>query len=159
MPKSTLKLTPEVQDKIVRSINAGAWFATAAEAAGVSRETAKGWRKLGEGFEREVDGKGGKWVRVADEGPEPYLSFARAVTQAIGKANERDEQLLAKHGLEDWRAAAYRLERRNPLIFGAKARLEHTGKGGGPIETRGSASMTPAELLAYAARLHSCTKE
>lgn len=40
---------------------------------------------------------------------------------------------------EDWKAAAWMLERRFGKDFGRRepVKIEHTGKGGGPIQTQG----------------------
>ena len=121
------KLTPAIQQEIVKSLSSGAWFAHACEAAGVDRETGRAWIRRGQGYVRENTGAR-KWKRIALRGPEKYAAFADAVRMALAKSDTRDQQLLAKHALEDWRAAAYRQERRNPKIFGERVKVEVEAK-------------------------------
>jgi len=117
-------LTPEVQAAICKSLSQGVWFAHAAEGAGISRESGKEWLKLGQGFVRDSSTR--KWVRVAKVGPEPFASFALAVREAKANANISEQRRIAS--ADDWRAAAYLQERRNPKVFGERLRIEVDAK-------------------------------
>lgn len=88
------KLTPEVHEKIVRLIRAGNYRETACAAAGIWARTMR------------------TWLRLGSEGLEPYAQFAADIAQAEAEAEARDVALIAKAGTEDWKAAAWRLERK-----------------------------------------------
>ena len=52
-----------------------------------------------------------------------YKKFVEAVEKAQGEAEARDVALIAKQAPTDWRAAAWRLERRSPRRYGQKVQI------------------------------------
>lgn len=116
-PGRKTRLTPERQQKIVNAIRAGAYVETAAAAAGVNKVTLYRWLKRGNKYPGTI-----------------YEAFAEAVHEATAQAEMRDVLTISKAaGDGDWRAAAWRLERKYPKRWGTVSRTELTGKDGGPL--------------------------
>lgn len=109
------KLTPKVQEDIVRALTIGATHDIACQYVGIHPDTFYDWLKKGEA------------------GRAPYAEFAEAVKGAESRAVVgwlvQIEQ-AARSGT--WQAAAWKLERRYPKIWGRQV-IEHTGPQG-PIE-------------------------
>jgi len=99
-------LTPEVHARIVESLRLGNYKETAAAEAGVSSRTLRRWY-----------GRGAK-------GEEPYAGFLADSLAAEAEAESRDVKRLADHGRDDWRAAAWRLERKHPDRWGLHLKVE-----------------------------------
>lgn len=97
------KLTPEVQQKIVAAIAGGSYPEIASEWAGVSYSTMRTWMK---------------------KNREPYLSFARAVTEAEKQAEIVLVDLIMKDAQKDAKSAQWLLERKYSERWGKKERLE-----------------------------------
>jgi len=97
------KLEPTVTQKIVDLVRAGNYLEVAAIAANVHRTTVHRWLRLGREQRR------GKYRRFLD-----------AVEKALADAEARDVALIAKAASEDWRAAAWRLERKAPRRYGLR---------------------------------------
>jgi hypothetical protein len=93
-PRGTL--TPEIADEVVTLVRAGNYFAVAAEAVGVHRETLRRWLKKGED---------------ADEGL--YFELVERVRQAEALA-EVDAVAVVREGGKAWIANMTYLERRHP---------------------------------------------
>lgn len=96
------KFTPEVTSKILAAIRGGNYIETAAAWAGVDKVTIYDWLKQG---------------AAQDTGK--FRDFSNAVAEALAHAEIADVNYVgeaAKKG--DWRAAAWRLERRNPKKWG-----------------------------------------
>lgn len=96
------KFTPEVTSKILTAIRAGNYIETAAAWAGIDKVTLYDWLKQG---------------AAQDAGK--FKDFSNAVAEALAHAEIADLNHVgeaAKRG--DWRAAAWRLERRNPTKWG-----------------------------------------
>lgn len=114
------KLNEELQELIVQLIRSGNYIETAAAVAGVDKKNLYAWLKRGARSRR------GKYAR-----------FRNAVIKALGEGEALDVariRLAAEQG--DWRAAAWRLERRHTRRWGVRQRLEHSGaKDGPPIRT------------------------
>lgn len=102
------KLTPLVQERIVKALQAGAHPETAARYAGTDRSTYYRWLERG-----DPDG--------TESRDAPYREFRLAVEQAEAEAELRDVGLIAKAGKHDWRAVAWRLERRHRERWGRAA--------------------------------------
>ena len=100
------KLDPAVTQRIVDLMRAGNFIDVAATAAGVHRTTLHRWLRLG----REQ--KRGK-----------YRKFAEAVDRAQAESESRDVALIAKAASEDWRASAWRLERKAPRRYGQRVQI------------------------------------
>lgn len=136
------KLTEERGRRIVNLIAAGNYVETAAAACGVSKVTLYDWLKRG------ARAKAGK-----------FRDFSDAVAEATARAEARDllaiDRAAAGHDVvkttrkvgsdktveetttttreSDWRAAAWRLERKYPDRWGRIDKTEISGPGGGPI--------------------------
>jgi hypothetical protein len=135
------KLTPELQDEIVKYVRVGNSVATAALLCGVERSTVFRWLALGRGARPGVL----RDFFIA-------MQEARAHAEAAALAMIR----LAAGGAEgkpgDWRAAAWYLEHCRPRRFRTVQRTELTGKNAAAIEIERSADeVTDEELAAIAA--------
>lgn len=110
------KLTPERQKRIVDAIRAGNYVETAAEYAGIGKTTFYRWMEQGEQASHGI-----------------YREFRDAVMRARAEAEARSVALIQKAAPDDWRAAAWWLERAFPDRWGPRQKLEHSGPEGGPI--------------------------
>jgi phage antirepressor YoqD-like protein len=94
-------LTTAVQDAIVQALTLGAIHEHACQYAGIGHDSFY------------------KWLRWGETGKAPYADFADAVKRAEGKAAvtwlAQIEQ-AARNG--QWQAAAWKLERRYPKVYG-----------------------------------------
>jgi len=97
------KFDPQVTQRIVDLIRAGNYLEVAATAAGIHSTTLHRWLRLGRAQRRGQ-----------------YRRFVTAVQKAQAEAESRDVALIAKAASEDWRAAAWRLERKAPRRYGAR---------------------------------------
>lgn len=100
------ELTPDVQAKIVAALEDGNFRETAAMAAGVNAQTLRRWLKLGA------------------HGEEPYASFAAACDAAEATAEASDIRDIGRAGREDWKALAWRQERKASSRWGLRVKLE-----------------------------------
>jgi transposase len=100
------KLTDEIRDTIVAAIRDGNYSETAAAAAGIGKTTFYLWMVKGETL-------GGK-----------YEQFREAVHAAEADAEAQALTVLLKAMPEDWRAAAWYLERKFQDRWGRKDRLD-----------------------------------
>lgn len=121
----TIDLTPELSEKICNVLRAGNYIETAANYAGVTRNTFYRWLRRGARAEEADD---------TSNLEAPYRAFHAAVSESMAAAEIRDVALIAKAATDQWQAAAWRLERRYPEKWGRRERHEHTGKDGGAIE-------------------------
>jgi len=117
------KLTPQVQEKICAAVEEGVSFETACEVADVAAAT--GWEWLARGMDRDPD---------RPTTPD-FAEFAEALTRARARAEMREVQLIVKHAEDDWRAAAWMLERRAPERYGRNPvqRIELAGAPDAPV--------------------------
>ena len=114
------KLTPAVEEIILRHLRTGAFQVHAAEAAGIEWRTMKNWLDLG------------------DEGVKPYRDFAIKVRQLQAEDAIRSQSIITRAQLGqingDWKAAAWSLERKYPKQYGhaaMQAAASVTLRGGG----------------------------
>ena len=90
------KLTPEIQEKIITAIRAGNYMETAASYAGISKVTLYDWLKKG------AIAKSGK-----------YKGFSNSVAEALAQSEVMDNNVISRAAQGgDWKAAAWRLERK-----------------------------------------------
>lgn len=127
------KLTKALHDALVQSIAEGNYIEGAAALNDVSKASVYGWLKQGR---REEKG--------------PYRRFLNAVLKAQAEVEKRFLDYVEAGAFKDWRAAAWRLEHMKPRRYSQKQRIEHTGKRGGPIETKEIRQLTDEELEAIA---------
>jgi hypothetical protein len=95
------KRTPEVDARIAQAIRLGGSYRDAAAYAGISEDTLARWRK-----------------RFAD--------FAALLARAEAEAKVHWLARIEQAGAQDWRALAWKLERRYPAEWGRVDRLELT---------------------------------
>jgi hypothetical protein len=103
------KLTIEAHERIVSLLRAGNFRETAAAAAGIDARTLRNWLKRGA------------------DGEEPFAAFAADLDAAEAQAEARDVATIAKAASDDWKAAAWRLERKSRKHWGVKADLNLSG--------------------------------
>ncbi len=112
------KFTPETVDRLLKAIRVGLPYHLAAEAAGISETVFHEWQR-------------GDLPRGADK--QLKAQFPEALTRAKGESALRLMALVSTAAPDDWRAAAWILERRFPKDFG-KQLLELSGPDGGPMQ-------------------------
>ena len=100
------KLDEVVTQRILDLIRAGNYLEVAAAAAGIHRTTLHRWIRLG----REQ--KRGK-----------YRRFLNVAEKAQAEGESRHVALIAKAATDDWKAAAWSLERRAPRRYGARVQI------------------------------------
>lgn len=108
-------LTEQKIGEIVRLVQAGNYIEVAARACGINKSTFYEWLKRG------------------GEGEEPFKALADAVHTAAAMAEVRDFTLIGQHAKHDWRAAAWRLERKHADRYGRKDALELSGDQAKPV--------------------------
>lgn len=117
------KFDQKKQDKIITALKQGSYVESAAAFAGIDKVTLYRWLKRGA---REID-------RLENAGPRAkvkktesvYVDFCNAVEQAMAEAEIRDLTTVSKAAKDgDWRAAAWRLERRHPKKWGRQSNVE-----------------------------------
>jgi len=123
------KYTPETVDKLTQAIRLGATYRLACDYAGISDDTFARWRERYAGFAEAI--------KLA-EGEGALKSLAVIERAANGVKGEDGEYILAP----TWQAAAWKLERRYPEMYG-KQRMELTGANGGPVVIKGYISVSP----------------
>jgi len=101
------KLTPEVEERILKALRAGNYATPAASYAGIHPATYYLWLERGDPSGR----------RRADL---PYRRFAEKVHQASAEAEIRDVTRISKAAETDWRAASWRLSHRHPERWGRR---------------------------------------
>ncbi|MGM9924749.1 MAG: hypothetical protein ACI35R_10930 [Bacillus sp. (in: firmicutes)] len=137
------KLSPELTGKITDMLRAGNYLETAAAYAGIDQSTLHRWMKRGAREMERVE-KSDRTLRIK-KSEAPYVDFCKAIKKALAEAEVRDLIIISNAAKNDWKAAAWKLERRFPDKFGRKerinAQLEHSGKDGGPIQTEQSINL------------------
>lgn len=115
------KLTDEMLDTIVKHLKTGNFVSTACRLSGITERSYYGWMETG-----EADFVSGKDTM--------HARFFQSTTHAIADAEDMAVYALRRAWKEDWRAAAWYLERRKAGKWARRDRMEVTGKDGGPIE-------------------------
>lgn len=100
------KLDPALMQRIVDLIRAGNFLEVAATAAGIHRSTLHRWLRHGK-----------------DQTRGRYRKFLTSVERAQAESESRDVALIAKAAVTDWKAAAWRLERKFPRRYGPRVQL------------------------------------
>jgi hypothetical protein len=124
------KLTPERQAAICDAIRAGVRPEIAAVYNGVGARSYYRWMALG---------------RAADAEP-VYVEFVEAVEIALAEWEARDVLLIGEAAKSDWRAAAWRLERRLPKVYGKRERHEIANADDASFRIRAAPSFDPEKL-------------
>lgn len=102
------KFTPETVHGILGGIRAGLPYRLAAEAAGIHYDTFNEWSH-------------GRFPRGADK--DLKTAFPDQLTRAKGESALRLSGLITRAATDDWKAAAWMLERRFPKDFARDASL------------------------------------
>jgi transposase len=117
------KLTATVSKTICDAIGEGISLEGAAELANVSASTAYEWFSRGLGEDPRGRGE-----------TKAFAEFAERLTRARAEAELREMRAIVKAAADgDWRAAAWRLERRYPKQYGRQQRVEHATADGKPL--------------------------
>ncbi|HYC76722.1 MAG TPA: hypothetical protein VEI02_03740 [Planctomycetota bacterium] len=101
------KLTPELSKKLCELVAAGVDVDRAAACVGISPRTLERWRAKGAG------------ARAG-----PHRDLVLALGQADAMAEVRDVLIIGKAAQTNWKAAAWRLERRFAARWGAKRAMD-----------------------------------
>jgi transposase len=109
------KLSPELEERIVRAVRAGNHVEPACRSAGIGPSTYYRWLERGE---REREG--------------PYAEFRAAVRRAEAEAEVHAVAVIRKAMTDDWRAALAYLERRHPGRWRRREALELEAGAPGP---------------------------
>lgn len=125
-----LRLTPDRQAAICDAIRAGVRPEVAAVFNGVGARTYYRWMSLG---------------RAADAEP-VYVCFVEAVELALAEWEARDVLLIGEAAKEDWHAAAWRLERRLPGVYGKRERHEIANAEEGSFRISAGPTFDPDKL-------------
>ena len=100
------KLDPAVTQRIVDLVRAGNYLEVAATTVGIHRTTLHRWLRLGR-----------------DQPRGRHRKFLVAVEKAQAESESRDVALIARASTTDWKAAAWRLERKMPRRYGPRVQL------------------------------------
>jgi len=119
------KLTPELQEEILKYLSADNYFETTCWAVGITPQTGYNWLKRGE---RESAGI--------------FREFYVAVKKAEAKA-EIINVAYIKAGSDNWQSRAWILERKFWKRWGKKEKHEITGEDGKPLEVKGYIHISP----------------
>jgi hypothetical protein len=123
-----ISLTPEIQKRICAGVSRGEPFALACEAAGISRRTGYLWKKLGK----------------EEDAPEVLRQFFQSCARARAKGERKLVKEIRAAAPEDWRAAAWLLQKLNPSRYTDRQRAEHTGKNGKDLPVAAGIVILPA---------------
>lgn len=110
------KLTPELQEKIVRVIRAGNYIKTACLACGITQMTYERWMKRGSESKRGI-----------------FVDFVEAIKKAEAEAEVANLKIVEVASCRNWQAAAWFLERKYPDRWGRK-QLELAGVADKPLK-------------------------
>lgn len=126
------KLTDQTKANILQALASGVPVEVAAAYAGVVKVTFYNWLNAGRKAIAEANGNLAEVLAT-----NPHAQFALEVEETLATFVVGNSAHIAEAGTKrnegEWQALAWQLERRFPQWFGRKARLEHTGPGGGPI--------------------------
>lgn len=115
------KLNEELINRAAELVNAGHYDNTVFTCLGIGETTWYRWINLG-----EEDFLNGKNTIVA--------KFWESVSKARAAAEIRNLEIVQTAANDDWKAAAWFLERKYNEKWGRKEKTELTGKNGGPVE-------------------------
>lgn len=123
-------MTDENTGLIMDAVVAGLGLNRAAGYAGVPERTVKGWLARGRAAIEAADDN----AAPVPDSERKYADFARDIDSARSRAVARNVTIIQEAAPQDWRAAAWWLERAHPDDYGRAARMEVTGAGGGALE-------------------------
>lgn len=139
-----IKLTPDIQQKIVEAIKMGNYIETAAAFAGISKNTLYEWLKRGAREKERIAGTN----RKPKASEAPFVRFSDVVEKAMADAEVRDVLIIANAAKENWQAAAWRLERKYPDRWGRADRFRQDQNNNAALNALAAAIKESAEILA-----------
>lgn len=116
-----VKLDDEAITNVAMTLARGSYLETAAAFAGVSRQTLYNWVSRGRKESERLEENPGADIEPSEE---LYLDLFDTVTRAQAEASARDLAIISYHAdvLGDWRASAWRLERRQSALWANSAK-------------------------------------
>ena len=146
-PPGILKLSDEIERQIILAIRAGNYIETAAAYAGIHKDTFYAWLKTA------VAAKAKCPARRTDT-DRRLIAFSDAIGKALAESEVRDVRKISE-AIEggDWRAAAWRLERKFTKRWGQLGSLVDEAPRGPlviitPSRRQSDADETPATVSA-----------
>jgi hypothetical protein len=115
------------------------YIETLADSLEIDRQTFYNWYNRGEAEAKRLDKAG---EDTPHERAELYLDFFNAVKKGADDGEMAAAARIHAASQTAWQAAAWLLERRFPEKWGARHRLEHTGRDGGPVKTEQKTTIT-----------------
>jgi len=115
------KLTYELIEQIADLVRNGNYIETASAVAGINKNSLYRWLKRG-AREEERLAKNPKLKGKIEE--KIYVDFSNAVKKAMAESEADDLENIKKASREDWKASAWRLERRFPNRWGRKEKVD-----------------------------------
>ncbi len=76
------------------------------------------------------------WARRGKAGEEPFLSFFALIREARAQGRKKHAQAITVAAADDWRAAAFFLERSDPKKWGRREKTEVDQKSSGQVTIR-----------------------
>lgn len=136
-----------VPEKIVELVQAGNYLETAAGAAGVGRNTFQSWMNWGEEYEGKEEAEVPADRRI-------YWAFRVAILHAREVATAKILRKIERAAIDDWRAAAWLLERTRGTAYINKERIQHSrDPDSPPLATSTVVVLTVEERLAEATEI------
>lgn len=125
-----LKLTVERQQRICDAVRAGVRPEVAAVYCGIGGRSYYRWMQQGRSAGAAAC----------------YLQFVEAVELALAEWEARDILLIGEAAKDDWHAAAWRLERRLPTIYGKRERHDIGNTEQGSFRVQAAAAFDASKL-------------
>src|SRR5260221_313994 len=116
------KFNADVQQRICEAVELGATYEDAAEYVGIAYETLRDW---------------------SNKNP----VFSAALRASVGKATLGWLELIERAAVDDWRAAAWKLERRHPQRWGPRERIEVAHSGGVDVQVLATMRTAVAQVF------------
>jgi hypothetical protein len=127
------KIDRKTIDEIVLMVKMGNYLETAAAYAGIHKATLHRWLKRGREEIERINNSSNKASKIR-KSEELYVDLCDSVEKSLAEAEIRDVQIIYNACKADWKASAWRLERKYPERWGHKEQHEITGKDGGAVE-------------------------
>ena len=143
------KLTAELQQRILLAVRAGVGLEASFRLAGIGARTGHEWVRRGEGTDprrrttplfaqfaqslkkAQAEDEAARIARINAAGRGGAVIYSRTVTTKQGETITETRTTPPQ-----WQADAWYLERKYPERWALRARLEHSGPDGGPIDVR-----------------------
>ncbi len=128
-------LTKKLVGQICELIQMGNSKTASAISLGLHEKTFRRWQKAGRELALSVD-DGLILPEELTERQQALVMLNESLYQAQAQAETWHIANIRNHAEGDWKASAWWLERVRPASFGKQSRVEHTGRGGGPIQVQ-----------------------